>query len=105
MNWTQKIVNREAMPKNVYYAYIQEGKALRRHETCAFVETEKALAFETLEQVNHFVNTFKRGVHNDYREAALKGDYTFWVIDKCPSGYYADDIKMETEWEPFNLFH
>ncbi len=39
---------------------------------------------------------------NDYRQACLKQDYKFWVIDETPNGYYADDIRMSEDWEPFN---
>ena len=97
-NWFQQIVNADSVPKGQIYVAIQNGKAMRYTEASHFGEIQRVLSFPSLRLANHFIDNWKNGVMNDYREAMPKETFVFYVYDKCPNGYYADDIRMYAEW-------
>lgn len=102
MNWINDISNYEDLPKNGVWVSIQNSKADDYNNHSALTTRDRVLVFATREQANHFINHWDSQSMNDYRQACLKQDYKFWVIDKTPNGYYADDIRMSEDWKPFS---
>lgn len=102
MNWINDIRNYEDLPKNGVWVSIQNGEADYYNNQSAFATRDKVLVFATREQADHFINNWNDVVMDDYRQACLNKDFTFWVIDKTPNGYYADDIIMSEDWKPFD---
>ena len=102
MDWIKNIVNYDTMPKEgKIWVSIQNGKADYYRNHSAFVPRSRVLVFTDVNNANYFIKHWNSYLMNDYREAMPKKDFTFWVIDKCPKGYYADDIRMFKDWEPF----
>lgn len=102
MNWINNISNYKDLPKNGVWVSIQYGKADHYRNHSAFAKREKVLVFATSEQADYFINHWNSQLMNDYRQACLKQDYEFWVIYETPNGYYADNIRMSEDWEPFS---
>lgn len=93
MNWQQQIVNKEEVPQNLFYVYIQSGKAFHSADKNVFGPTEKVIGFESLKQANYFVCNYKSGrLH--FTDSMLEEDYPFYVFDICPGGYYCDKLQM-----------
>lgn len=98
-NWFNQIVNIDSVPKGQIYVAIQGGKAMRYVDASHFGTIQRVLSFPALTLANHFISHWDSSTMNDYREAMPKQAFTFYVYDKCPDGYYADDIRMYPEWE------
>lgn len=99
----KRIVNREIMPETIFIVIIQNGKAVPFSQASAFAEQDKAFAFTAKEHADFFIANYKKGL-TDYREAMLKDDYIFFVLDLIMnnSAVYADDIRMSADWQPFS---
>ena len=101
-----KIVNRDSMPEEVYYAYLQFGKAYRRADYNPFEEVDKVLAFDTPRRCQYFVEHWDGQAMRNYKQACNpEEDHTFWVINKSVSSignYFADDMKIYKN-EPYKL--
>lgn len=94
MSFIEQIRNFNELPKGGIWISIQNGKADHYRNHSPFAERERVLVFATDEQADYFINHWDSKLMNNYKEACLKQDYTFWVIFKTPNGYYADDIHM-----------
>lgn len=98
-NWFQQIVNKDSVPANQVYVAIQNGKAMRYTEATHFTEIQRVLSFPNLRIANYFIDNWRQATMYDYRQGMPKEAFVFYVYDKCPNGYYADDIRMYPEWE------
>ena len=94
MHWIQQISNFKDLPNNGIWVSLQEGKADYYRNHSAFIKRDKVLVFATNKHAQHFINNWDCSSMNNYKQACLNENHTFWVIDKTPSGYYADDITI-----------
>jgi hypothetical protein len=92
MDWIRQIINYNELPQNKIWVSIQNGRADHYRNHSAFAKRDIVLVFDKLELADYFISHWDRRSMNDYKEACLPGEYTFWVIQPCNRGYYADDI-------------
>ena len=68
-----------------------------------FMQPQKAIIFPDKEKAYGFVKNHKslHGEYNDFREAMIKEDYFFYIIDisKEKDKYYAEEIRMTSNYQ------
>jgi hypothetical protein len=94
MDWLRNLSNYNELPERKVWVSIQFGKAGFYSDHSAFAERDRVLVFDTLERAQHFIDNWDNKTMNNYSDACIKDDYTYWVILITPKGYYADYIRM-----------
>lgn len=95
MNWISKISNYRELPEIKVWVALVNNKAYFYDKVSAFVEKSKVLVFTNRENAQYFIEHWDSSKMNDYRNAVNQSfDQKFWVINKTPKGYYADEINF-----------
>ena len=95
-----KISNYKSMGVNPdrTWVLVQNGKARHERDSSALSSSEWCIAFPNKETADYFIEHYKPTVR-DLREAMLKDDYTFWVLETVSKGdFFADDINMKKDY-------